>query len=67
MQRVWSLVVVLGLSTWAGCPGREEPADDGQAEEAPVATDDDTESGPRKEFPEGVGSGRAEDGSEEDL
>jgi hypothetical protein len=68
MKRVISLLLVLGLCSVLGCPGGDEPADDGNAGETPAVTEDggEADSGPRKEFKEGVGSGRAEDGSDED-
>jgi hypothetical protein len=51
-----------------GCPGGEEEAVDGTGG-TPAVTNGSgtsTNTGPRKQFKEGIESGRAEDGSDED-
>ena len=66
MKRVLSLIVVLGLSMFLGCPGGEEEPVEGTGETPAVEQTGTTETGPRKQFKEGIDSGRAEDGSDED-
>lgn len=68
MKRVLSLFVVLGLCMFLGCPGGEEAVVEGTGE-TPGAVEqpgNTTSSGPKKQFKEGIDSGRAEDGSDED-
>jgi hypothetical protein len=68
MKRVWLLVAVLSLSVFAlGCPGGGEEAVEGSGEVPAATTEAGSETtGPSKQFKEGIESGRAEDGSDED-
>lgn len=69
MKRVLSSLLVLGLCIFAlGCPSGEKEVVDGAGGETPGVTNagGTNNAGTRKEFKQGIDSGRAEDGSDED-
>lgn len=68
MKRVLSLLLVLSLCICtAGCPSGEEATTDGEGVESPVATGgNNAPAVPPGKFKEGIDSGRAADGSDED-
>jgi hypothetical protein len=68
MKRVLSLLLVLSLCVFAiGCPGGEETVTEGEGVETPAANGTTPVAAPKPgTFKEGIDSGRAADGSDED-
>ena len=68
MKRVLSVIVVLGLCIFSlGCPSGEEVVTESEGIETPVVTEGGkTPVTPAGKFKEGIESGRAADGSDED-
>ena len=67
MKRFASILLLLGLmSTWIGCPSGEETPEPGTEAGAAATTGGAATTSAGGQFKEGVDSGRAADGSDED-